>query len=105
MSKHTPGPWHIESPPVGDHGASMAIIHPLPNGKKEWLATVHKTDDDIPRFSQDDTAIANLTLMAKAPQLFEALKKVLAEAEVEGVESEGCAEAQKLIDWIEGGRR
>ena len=106
MSKHSPTPWIISPPPVDNFGASMAILADLPTGKRLWLATVFTVNPAGRNFSKDDEAIANLALMAKAPQLYEALKNLLAEADIEGVpldRSEASIEAMKLIEWIEGG--
>lgn len=66
MSKHTPGPWAIEK-----ESESHSIVNRSFEGDEWCIAEVYK---------QTDMAIANANLIAAAPDLLEALNKLLDKA-------------------------
>ena len=63
MSKHTPGPWHID--PAAEYDAAEYDI----NAKDSDIASVWQDNK-----SDDQEAEANANLIAAAPELLEALK-------------------------------
>lgn len=71
MNKHTPGPWKIgwwKHSFESHHGASIRlgngfIIAGVFSGKRDWL-------------QKDRKAEANARLIAAAPDLYEALKRI-----------------------------
>lgn len=76
MSKHTPGPWIISD---GDEWTHDVVTHhgELPDGSPNaWnIATIN---------SRRDECDANLALIAAAPDLLEALEKIMSLVDASG---------------------
>lgn len=97
IAQHTPGPWHIE-PLVATHGADMAICAPS-NG---WVVAVIQNDPDIQTSDNPngDTVVwhdadkANAALIAEAPAMLAALRRVVQWADT------GCDPSRKSIDQV-----
>ena len=70
MSKNTPGPWTIEHIKGLDLGASAEIM-----ARKLVVCQVWKTDDNITRWSNDETGKANSRLIARAPEMLQLLQE------------------------------
>jgi hypothetical protein len=82
-AKHTPGPWHTSEPPILTEARSDVLNQPklcqirlyAPSGLISFMIT--ELDDD----PTDDLTIAeaqaNARLIAAAPELLEALEKIV----------------------------
>jgi len=72
MSKHTPGPWIGAGPSFGD---------PLPRYTTEIVTEWEEDDNrvicELPFDHHDDENEANARLIAAAPELLEALKRLM----------------------------
>ena len=102
MSKYTPGPWHIKTSTSGNYFA--------------YSNEACRTDDRIAgvsgTFPDSDTAQANARLIAKAPELVEALRDLLESVSLEsdfGVNAsakrlEAKKKARALLTEIDGGQ-
>jgi hypothetical protein len=81
-TKHTPGPWRAEAV-MSDDKHDICIVNPVkPTGETGWpivLASVY-FDHTEPNISKAE-ADANAQLIAAAPELLEALIKVVAIAD------------------------
>lgn len=75
MSKHTPGPWTVDSI-GGDSPYFLAV-----NSPENTVAEVYRWDtfdEETGQFSDEDvdaTAEANARLMSKAPEMYEKLRE------------------------------
>ncbi|MBT9173470.1 MAG: hypothetical protein DDT21_01871 [Syntrophomonadaceae bacterium] len=65
MSNHTPGPWHVENDLQYDGGTIPYIV----SETDVWIAKTNTFSTNVE---------ANARLIAAAPELLEALKKLLA---------------------------
>ena len=64
MSKHTPGPWHIN-----DHAHDEEVVYI--EADRYGVASIFTDTDKV-----DSTELANARLIAAAPELLEALKNI-----------------------------
>jgi hypothetical protein len=76
MSKHTPGPWTIKRDETADERGLWIIeyrdlISEEKYGFKPWMGTIAKVGGPY------DKGEANVSLIAAAPELLEALKEAL----------------------------
>ena len=104
-TKHTPGPWHVghlgsesscQCRSVVDEGYAGGIctVH-VDNGK-----LVGEGGNDAP---SRDEAVANMHLIAAAPDLLEALRQMLVNSESDGKEYRDChKKALSAISKAEG---
>jgi hypothetical protein len=69
MSEHTPGPWHVV--PYGDGNALVICTEPDGNWRICFLATPGDS------YGAWETIKADARLIAAAPEMFEALTKLL----------------------------
>ena len=95
MSKYTPGPWHIKTSASGNYFA--------------YSNEACRTDDRIAgvsgTFPDSDTAQANARLIAKAPELVEALRAMCDRyPEPPGYSTIAGRQARALLADIEGGQ-
>lgn len=72
VSKHTPGPWFVDGVNYDD-AISIGAIDPR-DGKRFRVAGVHGIDDHCVHCHQSE---ANVSLIAAAPDLLEALQDAL----------------------------
>lgn len=70
MSKHTPGPWHVES--ADSDGANVVAI-----AQVAWCGTNGSYGRDASQTISAKEAKANARLIAAAPDLLEALEELL----------------------------
>jgi hypothetical protein len=78
MSKHTPGPW------VKDYGYTLGHIKAISPRQGTWTPTVARYDigaPDYPAIKDPEEREANARLIAAAPELYEALKRIAADSE------------------------
>lgn len=92
-TKHTPGPWRQDDPPFNadiksDHGNVAIAIWSGNTGNSEYCAVTNLAE-----------AMANARLIAAAPRLFEALKKLLSVETSEYPAFERGHDAQ--VKWCE----
>ena len=66
-TKHTPGPWNAE-PMIRDHGFPYTPVMAT-----TLIARVYST-----AFGDDEQSLANATLIAAAPDMYEALRELIA---------------------------
>ena len=95
MSKHTPGPWsfYTEPQPSGC---------PIVGAKGLMIAQLAHS---INYNDQAETAIANARLIAAAPELLEALQKMLDVWEHGGIATYPIGEARAAISKATGGQQ
>lgn len=86
MSKHTPGPWHISSEGIG-----CRHVRSVPVG-----TSICWTDG----LSQDNEDDANANLIAAAPDLLEALERILEDNP--GCMCANCEEGWRLVRKVKG---
>ena len=85
-TKHTPGPWmHDDDGLIYANGAIIAD----PNCESSQILDIDERE-------------ANARLIAKAPELLDALEHLLHEADYENLETAGKRKARALIAEIEG---
>lgn len=92
MSKHTPGPWLIEA--QNCHFGDIATVH---NTDEKWVTIYapHWMETGMDEKEQS----ANARLIAAAPELLEALKKISAiENQMYGADWEEIEEARDIAD-------
>ena len=92
MSKHTPGPWLIEA--QNCHSGDIATVH---NTDEKWVTIYapHWMETGMDEKEQS----ANARLIAAAPDLLEALKKISAiENKMYGADWEEIEEARDIAD-------
>lgn len=70
MSKHTPGPWRVES--ADSNGANVVAI-----AQVAWCGTNGRYGRDGSQTISAEEARANARLIAAAPKLLNALKEML----------------------------
>ena len=68
MNKHTPGPWHIQD----DHGKRWIET----GGNDDTIAEIHRRKDKGSVYSCGE-ALANAHLIAAAPDLLDALERMV----------------------------
>ena len=72
MSKHTPGPWTVEPPSGRQPRTTIWKWHPKRAfGENVWVATIYGGE------VSDDESEANARLIAAAPALLDAARRVV----------------------------
>ena len=85
MGSHTPGPWHRNIPPAARYPTVWS-------GRNKHVAYVKTSADLTPEEIE-----ANITLIAAAPDLLEALKGCLPQLELGNCEAEHIKAAHAAI--------
>lgn len=75
MSKHTPGKWYFE----GDGLTHRSFNIYVEQDGRRHVATVNNLPESVLKTRDAAEALANARLIANAPELYEALERLLAE--------------------------
>ena len=108
MSKHTPGPWR-----VGRDGHNILTVAtykgPYGDERSTFVASAYTVNDPSPTFKDCEELEANARLIAAAPTLLAALKRLLAcsalgEDAADPETDHALADAWKAVEAAEGRR-
>lgn len=119
-AKHTPGPWAVDAEEI-EQGAddifTVAIWAPGPDGERPLIATVSAfsliseqvgstevVTTGAPAVDLLEQAKANARLIAAAPELLEALRKLLAMADSHNIGGASRTQARAVIQKATGGQ-
>lgn len=79
MSKHTPGPWRVDGG-VSEYGApAVYALEDVRGGKRNRMFATVYGGPDTPR----EETVANARLIALAPEMLEAIERLLWLIEIE----------------------
>lgn len=98
MPAYTPGPWSVAPHP--DDADLIEVVknyEEVGNGKRgHWIADCYAENDEPPAIQEN---IANAYLIAKAPELYEALKNLVIAVETRSWNCEtALVEATRVLD-------
>lgn len=98
MSKHTPGPWDIQV-----IGTQVDILGMHPNGTVQSLARIHiKSCNCCPGEKRSFPVIANAIIIASAPDMLEALRRVVfTTKQTSLLPEEVIQQCREVIDYID----
>lgn len=89
MSKHTPGPWHVQD----DHGKRWIET----GGNDDTIAEIHRRASKGSVYSCNE-ATANAQLIAAAPELLKALERISREHDCGCVPCVGSCRSKEALE-------